>query len=518
METLLVWATRILLLAIGAGAGAWLLRWLQEARAERREKWAVRTGYLMLLLVLAYLGGHAWLLLMRERIEEGRQRYAVFGDPRLAEQRRAEVRGWILDCTGEDEHALAGYGTDGDAVVRTYPLGEGGANLIGGGAAAAERDYTIERLFAARLREPRSWGERGQLHPAGRDLRLTLCRDATRHAWQQLRAAGRPGAVVVQHVGTGAVIAYAATGGADDPPLGIRRYAPPGSVIKLALAALWWESGLPEETMGCPASIQVTPRASISNAGGFAIASVRVPHGMLVPSCNTTAVMMAERMRERLGEDAFAQAYRRFGILPYADTPPRGLETDFWATSSAAWARRMSPPPARIRLSARTDAAEWAQLAIGQGPVDVTVISISRFLQAIGNRGVMLRPTLEWEHAEGEEVGRIMSEQTAARLQAAMRDVVEEGTARSVAPRLRGLGGWALGGKTGTAQVQGAPDDGWFAGLIHGPDGAPRFTVVVYLRGGGPGGARPAAVAAEMTRFFAQRTPPDAALTHRGGG
>jgi hypothetical protein len=517
VDTLLVWITRLMLLALGAGAAVWTAHWLREALRERRETWAVRTGFLMLLFAVMYLGGHLWLLLNREAIEQGRMRYTVFGDPRLAEERRAEVRGWILDCTGEDEQALARYGSRNGTVSRVHPLGEAGANLVGGGADAGQRDFTVERLFAPQLREPRSWTERGQLHPAGSDLRLTLCGGATRQAWQQLRAAGRPGAVVVQHVETGAVVAYAATGGPDDPPLGIRRFAPPGSVFKLALAALWWESGLPETAMSCQASIQVAPGASISNFGNFAIPTVQVPHGMLVPSCNTTAVEMAWQMRERLGTQAFIDAYRRYGFEPYEGTPPAGTDRDFWSTSSGAWARRMGPPPSRLRMSEQTGRAEWAQLSIGQGPLDVTVIGISRFLQAIGNGGVMVRPTLEWDRAGSPaEVQRVMSAETAGRLQVAMRDVVERGTARAAAePRLRGTR-WQLGGKTGTAQIQRAPDDGWFAGLMHDPEGRPVYTVVVYLQGGGPGGGRPSAIAAEMTRFMAQQQERGARSEERG--
>ncbi len=95
-----------------------------------------------------------------------------------------------------------------------------------------------------------------------------------------------------------------------------------------------------------------------------------------------------------------------------------------------------------------------------------------------------------------------MRPETAQKLQQAMLAVVERGTARSVAPRVRGTG-WNLGGKTGTAQVAGAADDGWFAGLIFSPEGEPRYSVVVYLQRGGPGGGQPAAIAAEMLRFLA---------------
>lgn len=505
METLINWALRAIWAAVAVGATLAAARWAVSALKERRERWAVRVALAMLALSLLYLGSHLWLLANRRAIEAGRMQYAVFGDPRLAELRRAEVRGWILDCTGDDLRALARYSAAEGGVERVYPLGEAGANLIGGGEGAAERDYTVERLFAGWLREPRSWTELGQLHPAGTDLRLTLCTDPTREAWRLLRQSGRPGAVVVQDVQSGGVVAYAASGAPEQTPFGIKRYAPPGSVFKLALAALWYDSGQPDEVpMPCPATIEVGPRATISNSGNVSYGTVPVPRDMLVYSCNTTAVSMALQLRERLGEQAFVDAYRRYGFTPYAEQAPSGDETEFWASDSDDWRRRMSPPPARIRIGQRTSRQEWAQLAIGQGPVDVTPIHVSRFLQAIGNGGVMLPPTLEWERVENPVEGeRVMEEPTAQRLQRAMLETVQRGTARSVAPRLRGVG-WELGGKTGTAQVAGRADDGWFGGLVFDDRGRPRYTVVVYLQGGGPGGARPAAIAAEMTRSLAR--------------
>jgi membrane peptidoglycan carboxypeptidase len=507
MEAILNWLLRAIFVLLGVGAGAWVVRWLLDAWRGADERWPVRVALGMLVLSVLYGVGHVRLLAQRGAIEDGRQAYARYGDPRRTEERRAEVRGWMLDCTGDPAAALALYRREGASVQRAYPLGEAGANFVGGGAGADERDYTMERLFAPELRRPRSLSEAGQLHPAGTDLRFTLCSDLTAEAWRLLRATGRPGGVVIQDVETGAVVTYAASGGPNDPPLGIRRYAPPGSVFKLALAAVWWENGLPDSTpIPCPASIEITPRATISNSGGFSRGTVIGPAGMLVPSCNTSAVWMAQRMRDELGESAFIEAYRAFGFLPYTTEAPRDTTAEFWSTESGAWARRMSPSPSRIRIGSETGPAEWGQLSIGQGPVDVTLVGVSRFLQAIGNDGTMLPPTIEHERAERAERGeRVMSEETARRLQAAMLEVVRSGTARSVAPRVAGSG-WALGGKTGTAQVAGARDDGWFAGLMHDGEGRPRYSVVVYLQGGGPGGAGPASIAAEMTRRMAARS------------
>ncbi|MGH7458471.1 MAG: penicillin-binding transpeptidase domain-containing protein [Longimicrobiaceae bacterium] len=509
-DTLLVWITRALLIALGLGAFFQLLSWLRWARQERRERWTVLVGAGMVILALVYALGHARLLGNREEIEEGRMRYSRWGDARLAEQRWGEVRGWLLGCGGGDDDALASYALREGMVERVYPLQEATANLIG--TPEGERDYTVERLYASRLRETSGWSEEGRLHPAGTDLRLALCADASGRAWELLRQTGRQGALIALDVRTGEVVAYAATGEPEDPPLGIQRYAAPGSVFKLALAALWWELGLPDKTIPCPSEIRAGNR-SISNYQGRGYGSVEGPAGMLRISCNTAAVSMALEMRERFGVEPFEEHYPAFGFEVYSEEPP-GDDDGFWRTTSERWRSRMTPPPARIRMSPETSGFEWGLLGIGQGPVDVTVIHLARFLQAIGNGGVMLAPTLEWELArqaekqtetETEPAGtRVMSPETSHRLQAAMLEVVRSGTARSVADRLEGTG-WSLGGKTGTAQVFRQADDGWFGSLLFDPSGQARYAVIAYLVGGGPGGRQPAAAAAGLARSLVER-------------
>jgi hypothetical protein len=512
MDLLLNGALLAMFVGMGTGAGLWIVRWLRANWRQTSERWTVRVAAGMLALATLYGIAHVRLLAQRATIEAGREHYAVFGDPRRTELRRGEVRGWLLDCTGSPAQALAYYREHDGVIEREYALGEAGANFVGGGPEADQRDYTIEALFAPRIREARNLLELGQLHPAGKDLDLTLCRDLTAVAYRQLSQTGLPGAVVVQDVRTGAVLAYAATGGPEDPPLGIKRYFPPGSVFKLALTAVWWENELPDQiAIPCPAEIRVTPRATIGNFGGAEYGTLDGPVEMLVPSCNTAAVWMALEARRRLGSEPFIEAYRRFGFLPYETTPPTDTIGDFWETSSSSWTRRMTPAPSRLRISGDTGDAEWAQLAIGQGPIDVTVVGVSRFIQAIANGGVMLPPTFEADLAASPPRGeRVMSEQTARKLQAAMRQVAVRGTARSAGAILDGTG-WRLAGKTGTAQVPGQPDNGWFAAMVSPPEGDPRYTVVAMVEGGGPGGGTPARIAANVARELAMRTPPDIA-------
>lgn len=508
MEFIINWILRGIYIALGVGAAFWIVGWFRDSWRSSAERWPVRVAAGMLVLTGVYFIAHARLLAQRAEIERAREAYAVYGDPRRTEERRGEVRGWIMDCSGEDDRALAAYAERNGEIDRLYPIGEAGANLVGGGEGAEDRDYTVERLFAAELREPRSFLELGELHPAGTDLHLTLCSGVTAVAHRLLAQTGLPGAVVVQDVETGAVVAYASTGGPEDPPLGIKQYSPPGSVFKLALSALWWESGMPDDiTIPCPAEIQVTPRAAIANFGRIDYGTVQGPTGMLIPSCNTAAVWMALRLREEVGAERFVEAYRSYGFDPYEETPPNDSIGDFWRTNSEAWTRRMTPAPSRIRISEETGDAEWAQLSIGQGPIDVTVIGVSRFIQAIANGGVMLPPTIEYALAADPPSGeRVMSEATAERLMQAMRLVVERGTARAAQGIVAGSG-WEMGGKTGTAQVAGQADNGWFAGILFSPEGEPEYTIVSMVVRGGGGGGVPTRIAAQVAREIAESAP-----------
>lgn|GEM_PF-898026 len=510
-DTLLNYALRGVYLLFGVGAVLALLRWLVAATRERREQWAQRISLAMVLLALVYAYGHARLLWKRDELEAGRMQYARFGDPRLAELNRAEVRGWILDCSGRDDRALARYAVREGEVSRIYPLGEAGANLVGGGDSAEVRDYTVERLFAKRLREPMRFAENGELHPAGTDLQLTLCAPATLEAHRLLTATGLPGTVIVQDIRNGALLAYAATGTASQAPFGIKRYALPGSVFKLALSAMWWDAGFGDVRMPCPSEIKVSERApAIHNFESHEYGSLEVPREMLVVSCNTQAIMMGMQLRERLGQEAFVDGLKRMGFAVYTDQRPQ-TPLDFWNSGSAQWMQRMSPPPSRVKVMKRFNPFEWGQMSIGQGPVDVTPIGVSRFVSAIGNGGVMLPVTLEADRLRDLPEGRrIMKQGTSLKLQQAMLEVVQRGTGVRAVPILQGTG-WNMGGKTGTADVRrGHVPDGWFAGLMFGPDGRARYSVVVYLQNGGQGGRSAAPLAAQMTRWMAQQAAAEA--------
>jgi len=246
-----------------------------------------------------------------------------------------------------------------------------------------------------------------------------------------LRDAGT-GAVLMTDVATGRVVASAAIG---------RDLAAPVmslSVIKLYVAALWWERGRGD--------------------GDFVVRDRHVTvRDMLVDGWDLPGEEMAVALRREIGAAAMLAALHGYGLDGLA-------------------------------LPADADDARWGSaLSIGEHDVRVTLAQVAGFLGAIGGGSTLLRP------------------ETQRRLQSAMRDAVERGTAKSAAERLAGLA-WRLGGKTGTGPFDANPHDGWFAGLIF--DGsAPRYAIAVYIERRGVGGGVAAGLAADVTRRLAQTAP-----------
>jgi cell division protein FtsI/penicillin-binding protein 2 len=104
----------------------------------------------------------------------------------------------------------------------------------------------------------------------------------------------------------------------------------------------------------------------------------------------------------------------------------------------------------------------------------------------------------------------IMQQKTAERLQAAMREVVQRGSAKAIAHTLDGTC-WQIAGKTGTGPglgSSGPPYDGWFAGLVLDSQGKARFTVATYVRHGGPGGENAAMISAQLARYLIENGAP----------
>ncbi|HET7461291.1 MAG TPA: M56 family metallopeptidase [Longimicrobium sp.] len=354
----------------------------------------------------------------------------------------------------------------------------------GGGRAAAG----AEAPTPARLRPARAGAPGCTSASAG----TTLCPALVSAAERALSARAGGGVVLVQDVRTGAVLVNSAAGTASTET------EAPGSVWKLVLATLWWDQGMGDDGVRCTPEIRVGGRtirtASRAGSRGAGV------HEMLVVSCNTSAVRMALALRDRLGPAGLARELSRIGFPVAAPGAAGGGRDD------AFWAGTASPGPSPRRPDVALgdgDAAGWAALGLGDRTVRVTPLHLSRFVQSIGNGGVMLAPTLDPSVAAARADGRrVMTAGTAARLRSAMLDVVRRGTAARAGQLLAGSA-WRLGGKTGTLNHPGHGQDGWFAGLAFDASGAPRYALVVFLPESGSGGGEPARLAAELTTRMA---------------
>jgi beta-lactamase regulating signal transducer with metallopeptidase domain len=318
-----------------------------------------------------------------------------------------------------------------------------------------------------------------------------ICVDGARRAVALLDRTGRTGAVIAQRVSTGEVVTYAAVRGpGSDRSAAMPRVAA-GSVAKLALAALWWESGWADSLSACPAETRLPSGRPLRNAGGYASGPVSAEQ-MIVVSCNTAAVSMAARLIESHGALGFARTLERTGL---AASAPQSANGSGHRTVTYAG----SDPPGGTATA--NDLLLLASL--GMNGSTTTPLQVSRFLQAVGNGGQQLPALPAVGHDARAEPHHIMGQDAAARLQAAMLRVVGEGTAARALPQLE-WSQWTLGGKTGTVPSGTDDPDGWFAGLAYGPEGRAEYTIVVLVEGGGVGGRTPAGIAAEMTRLFAR--------------
>jgi cell division protein FtsI/penicillin-binding protein 2 len=301
----------------------------------------------------------------------------------------------------------------------------------------------------------------------------------------------------------GALVAFAAS-----HPSGLDVTTPvsPLSLSKVLLSASWWDNRRPDSSFD---STKGNP-----NAQNPAYRSRVTVHEMLVGGSDSAGRQSAVALRKSVGTKKVLEDFARYGFGQRT-----GLSRDdkFWGELAPPLKARLIPAHAYVSLSEETKDAEWAEtLSLGEINMSVTALHVSRFLQAVGNNGVMLLPEAREEQStlsvtesaasrrELDNSIRVTQENTALRLQSAMRDTVQRGTAKSIAKTLEDTG-WQIGGKTGSGPAllpKGDLVDGWFAGLIFDPQGKARFTVATFVRSGGYGGENAAKISAALARYI----------------
>lgn len=244
----------------------------------------------------------------------------------------------------------------------------------------------------------------------------------------------------------------------------------PGSTFKVVTAAAGLLSGqvTPAEP-SYPVTTTYTPPGTIRplrNFGGAACGGTLVD--ILRVSCNTSFAQMGVDV----GPEAMIQTAERFGFnqdVPFDLPGP---------------VRSVFPVDFERNLPA------LAQSSIGQFEVSATPLQMALVAAAVANGGVVMTPhvTVEVTDTDGEVVWtapvtewtRAMDAGTAAVLADAMIQTVTRGTAGRMA-----IGGFEVGGKTGTAELGTDPprSHAWIIGFAGRPGEPPSIAVAVVIEG-----------------------------------
>ena len=363
----------------------------------------------------------------------------------------------------------------------------------------------------------------------GKTLKLSIDMDVQKAAWDALGK--RTGAVVVMNVHTGKLLALVSKPGYDtnhfitgleaqewgawlhDPhkPLldrAIQGTFPPASTFKLitALAGLRYHAPLATGTTVCKGVLKLPDRNlhCWKHTGDGRIDM----HRAIIESCD----IFFYELGDQIGMEHLTDEARLWGL---------GKRTGIDLAGEASGNVPGAHPEARRQQWYR---GETMITAIGQGATDVTPLQMARFIAAIANGGLLLKPELRADTAPVVQRQIKVNPQNLEIVRQAMRDVVANvhGTAHAELYRLP----WHMAGKTGTAQVismardaKGHPipvhnkdkDHAWFVGF--GPYEHPQVAIAVFVEHGGHGGHAAAPVAAAVVRVLAAKGYPKAPST-----
>lgn len=432
--------------------------------------------WLFILLALGVFGFHVyWARYAEERNERFQElNYKDLRNRRLSE---STLRGWILDRSGQLDHALALYGRDSSGqIVREYPLDQAMAQLLG----SDRGDPGLERaLFGIQSEAaPEALDvalDRNLKQPANLDVRLTIDGELQKTAVEQLR--DRHGAVVVLNPQTGEVLAmysnpsYSLKDVQDeatwirldanqrDRPLvnrALRAYYIPGSTFKTVTMTAAFLAGMQDTQLTCSGGGYVAaPGApAILDDGGPGEVHGRIGIDTAYEvSCNQYFAQLGVR----LGPERLQRAAQLLGIGTYddpADTLRGRRQPEIWNVSHQAIARALAPAQAAIVTNPKIRAYDLALEGYGQGYAgQMTPLQMALAASAIANlQGQLMKPKIEFNQPPAP-FNQVNTPQNAAAMRRIMGLVTQgdRGTARGVFAPVSAAG-ITSGGKTGTAQ------------------------------------------------------------------
>lgn len=279
----------------------------------------------------------------------------------------------------------------------------------------------------------------GQKKPDPHDpVHTTMDLGAQAAANRAVDTVDTPAAIVALSVSTGGILTTAQNDAASaDGTPALTGLFPPGSTFKTVTttAALTHGTVHPDDTVACPATVDVDGR-TIPNDHDFTLGDIPL-HTAFARSCNTTQALISRD----LAPDDLKNTAAQYGLGVDFDAP--GMTT---VTGSV---------PVTDQGAARVESA------IGQGEVVASPFGLALMEASVANDGHMVTPSLvTGEKTTADQDPAPVDPTVIDALRSMMRETVDSGTASS----LKDIPG--LGGKTGTAEVDGGPAHGWFVGVV----------------------------------------------------
>lgn len=330
------------------------------------------------------------------------------------------------------------------------------------------------------------------------NVKLTIDYHIQKIVEDAAKKAGITGAVVVEDVNTGDIVAMASFPDFDqsdvvsylynmDKPLYNRATAAynPGSVFKIITAAVFIESGINQDDMYyCNGSIKAggnTFKCTSYEEGGHGLLNMELA---FAHSCNTYFINYALKS----GYRNLINMASEFGLGRLTGIGRQGVAEE-----------KGNLPDAGAYYSS----GDIANISIGQGAVLATPLQIADIVATIANGGIKNRINIvdsildrngnKVRDIRVDEGSRILPKSTVTKLKDLMEAVTIYGTGQEA--NIMKYGGAA--GKTGSAQT-GKPDvvHAWFAGYF--PLNEPKYSMVVLAENGKYGGKTAAPVFAEI--------------------
>lgn len=452
-----------------------------------RSLWIFRVVFVF--LAFGVFGCHVyWTLYAAEENERFSQLSSR--DARSRRATNSQLRGWILDRTGQLNNSLAYWRvkketkngkTDVD-LVRDFPLQTQFSHLLGTelGTPGLERALP-SRLPAVQDRESLQWlAPYNPPKDSERDIVLTLSRDLQQTAADEFAKVGKNGAIVVINPQNGEVLAMYShpsfkLGDINDfadyvnleedkknRPLTNRalvEYYAPGSTFKTFTMASAFRSGQQNAIFASTPGGYIPFRGSrsITDANGgceppYGCVPLDIAKAFEVSSNQYFAQMAVTLGRDRLRETALA-----VGIEP-VETPEQALLQRFfpeiWNTTTPQIRNAIAPRHSTLVTGKDISAYDIGLEGMGQGYAgQMTPFQMALIAAAVGNvEGKLMKPKIELDR-QPESFSQVVSAQQAAQIRGIMSLVTEGagGTASRVFAPVKALG-IRTGGKTGTAE------------------------------------------------------------------